>query len=229
MALVYFALAFCFTSLRIFTGGRPMAAPTGAIIKPFCHSKNGKIPKTSAGYNRADAISTNDILNPNWPSAKTEHRSSAPRQRGNLDWERAFVYCPSRPYTADTLIKLPTSNYGRRLYNSKCINDRIINNPAPVGASIARPSAAAEMQFAFRTECIFFASARPVITEIVVTALALFPCRCFVLNSRFCDIPTSDNGIILFCTRVLFHIAANFHRRTANGRPYGSIILEHLL
>ena len=33
--------------------------------------------------------------------------------------------------------------------------------------------------------------------------------------------PTGDNGIILFCTRVLFHIAANFHRRTANGRPYG--------
>ena len=44
---------------------------------------------------------------------------------------------------------------------------------------------------------------------------------------RFCVSPTGDNGIILFCTRVLFHIAANFHRRTANGRPYGSTILEH--
>ena len=44
---------------------------------------------------------------------------------------------------------------------------------------------------------------------------------------RFCVSPTGDNGIILFCTRVLFHIAANFHRQTANGRPYGSTILEH--
>ena len=34
-------------------------------------------------------------------------------------------------------------------------------------------------------------------------------------------IPTGNNGYICFCTRVLFHIAANFHRRTANGRPYG--------
>ena len=30
-----------------------------------------------------------------------------------------------------------------------------------------------------------------------------------------------DNGSILFCTRVLFHIAANLYRRTSNARPYG--------
>ena len=38
---------------------------------------------------------------------------------------------------------------------------------------------------------------------------------------RFCVSPTGDNGSNLFCTRVMFHIAENFHRRTANGRPYG--------
>ena len=37
---------------------------------------------------------------------------------------------------------------------------------------------------------------------------------------RLCAIPTGDIGDNLFCTRVLFHIAANFHKRTANGRPY---------
>ena len=42
----------------------------------------------------------------------------------------------------------------------------------------------------------------------------------------FCASPTGDNGNSLFCTRVLFHIAANFHGRTANGRPYGSKNIE---
>ena len=70
MAIFFTALAFCFTSLRIFTGGRPMAAPTGAIIKPFCHSENGKIPKTSAGYNRATAKTMTSALKPNcFPAA----------------------------------------------------------------------------------------------------------------------------------------------------------------
>ena len=40
-----------------------MAAPTGAIIKPLCHSENGKIPKTSAENNRADAKAIFAILN----------------------------------------------------------------------------------------------------------------------------------------------------------------------
>ena len=70
MVKIFFALAFCFTSLRVFTGGRPMAAPTGAIIKPFCHSENGKIPKTSAGYNRATAKTMTSALKPNcFPAA----------------------------------------------------------------------------------------------------------------------------------------------------------------
>jgi len=30
LEIIAFALAYCFTSLRILTGGRPMAAPTGA-------------------------------------------------------------------------------------------------------------------------------------------------------------------------------------------------------
>ena len=38
---------------------------------------------------------------------------------------------------------------------------------------------------------------------------------------RFCAVPTGDIGSCCLCTRALFHIAANFHRRTANGRPYG--------
>ena len=48
---------------RLSPGGRPMAAPTGAIIKPFCHSENGKIPKTSAENNRADAKTTTAVFN----------------------------------------------------------------------------------------------------------------------------------------------------------------------
>ncbi|MGM9575382.1 MAG: hypothetical protein ACI3VE_05720, partial [Oscillospiraceae bacterium] len=43
-------------------GGRPMAAPTGAITKPFCHSENDKISKTSAENNRAVAIEKRTIL-----------------------------------------------------------------------------------------------------------------------------------------------------------------------
>ena len=63
MTTVYFALALCSAPLRIFTDGRPMAAPTGAIIKPLCHSENGKIPKTSAENNRADAKTTTAVFN----------------------------------------------------------------------------------------------------------------------------------------------------------------------
>ena len=40
-----------------------MAAPTGAIIKPLCHSENGKIPKTSAENNRAGAKTTTAVFN----------------------------------------------------------------------------------------------------------------------------------------------------------------------
>ena len=44
---------------------------------------------------------------------------------------------------------------------------------------------------------------------------------------RFCASPTGEIGKERFCTHVLFYIYADFHRRTANGRPYGSTILEH--
>ena len=44
-------------------------------------------------------------------------------------------------------------------------------------------------------------------------------------NRRFCDSPTGDIGNYRFCTRVLIQIAANIHRRTANGRPYGCRII----
>ena len=46
-------------------------------------------------------------------------------------------------------------------------------------------------------------------------------------NRRFRVSPTGDIGVSRFCTRVLFRTAANYHGRTANGRPYGSTILEH--
>ena len=55
---------------------------------------------------------------------------------------------------------------------------------------------------------------------------ALFPFRCFNSNNRYCVSSTGKIGKCCFCTRVLFYIAANFHRRTANGRPYGNVILE---
>ena len=40
-------------------------------------------------------------------------------------------------------------------------------------------------------------------------------------NRRFRLDPTGDIGVSRFCTRVLFRTAANYHGRTANGRPYG--------
>ena len=40
----------------------------------------------------------------------------------------------------------------------------------------------------------------------------------------FCPCPTGDIGKGCLCTRAPFHIVAIFHRRTANGRPYGSDI-----
>ena len=46
-------------------------------------------------------------------------------------------------------------------------------------------------------------------------------CRGEHCSSAMHRYPTGDNGNYRFCTRVMFHIAANFHRRTANGRPYG--------
>ena len=61
---------------------------------------------------------------------------------------------------------------------------------------------------------------------LVVYALALFSFRFFASCCRFCVSPTGGIVSYLFCTRVLFHIAANLYRRTANGRPYGSVILE---
>ena len=47
MAVVVFALALCFTSLRIFTGGRPMAAPTAVYFLRLCHLDNGNLRKPS--------------------------------------------------------------------------------------------------------------------------------------------------------------------------------------
>ena len=63
MTTVYFALALCSAPLRIFTDGRPMAAPTGGDFNRLCHSNNDKIPKTSAENNRADAKAIFAILN----------------------------------------------------------------------------------------------------------------------------------------------------------------------
>ena len=51
-----------------------------------------------------------------------------------------------------------------------CLNDRVVKNPPPVGASIARPPAAAGKQFGLRAEVIVIAVARP-----VAMAIILFP------------------------------------------------------
>ena len=92
-------------------------------------------------------------------------------------------------------------------------------------ASLVRCSA--HGQSALRMANIAIAVSRPVTQENVAFALAFCFRRCCTSNNRYCVSPTGDNGIILFCTRVLFHIAANFYRRTANGRPYGSTVSEH--
>ena len=59
--------------------------------------------------------------------------------------------------------------------------------------SIARPPAAAGKQFAFKPRVSYL------------------------------RVPDLYIGSNCFCTRALFQIAANFHRRTANGRPYNAI------
>ena len=74
--------------------GRPYASVFFAALS----FRQWQFPKTSAGYNRADAISTNDILNPNWPSVKTEHRSSArrlPESYSHLNHACRFYRCPA--------------------------------------------------------------------------------------------------------------------------------------
>ena len=47
MAIFFSALSLCFTSLRIFTGGRPMAAPTAVYFLRLCHLDNGNLRKPS--------------------------------------------------------------------------------------------------------------------------------------------------------------------------------------
>ena len=76
-------------------------------------------------------------------------------------------------------------------------------------------------RFGLKLYVIVIAVARPVTMQ-----KSLLHSRSLSLSlrhfyKRFCASPTGDNGRNLFCTRVLFHIAANFYRRTANGRPYG--------
>ena len=73
------------------------------------------------------------------------------------------------------------ANFHRRTANGRPYGSVILERHIIVGASIARPSAAAEMQFAFRTECIVFASARPVTMALVYFALAC----CFTLLQIF--------------------------------------------
>ena len=58
MDVISVVLAHRFTSLRISTGGRPMAAPTGAELKPVCHLENGNVTNIAAENNRAAATAT---------------------------------------------------------------------------------------------------------------------------------------------------------------------------
>ena len=77
-------------------------------------------------------------------------------------------------------------------------------------------------------QTVVFTGARPLTSEVFSISLALCFRRCGILYKRFCASPTGGNGNNLFCTRVLFHIAANFHRRTSDARPYGWVIKNRL-
>ena len=106
----------------------------------------------------------------------------------------------------------------RQSVHFRCPNDRAVKNLPPVGASIARPLLAGG---AIRIENGAYRLCA------IPTAGGCREANRFESGGySYCRCPTGNNGSILFCTRVLFHIFANFHRRTANGRPYGSVILE---
>ena len=54
--IILFCTRVLFPSLQISTDGRPMAAPTGAELKPVCHLENGNVTNITADNNRAVAI-----------------------------------------------------------------------------------------------------------------------------------------------------------------------------
>ena len=82
------------------------------------------------------------------------------------------------------------ANLYRRTANGRPYGSVISKRPIIVGASIARP------------------------------VLGVFLIRIKASSYLFCRCPTGDTGKCRFCTRVLFHIAADFHRRTSDARPY---------
>ena len=101
-----------------------------------------------------------------------------------------------------------------------CLNDRVVKNPPPVGASIARPLLAGGAIRIGASNSRFYRRPTVNIGSVLYFTRALFPCRCGILYKRFCASPTGGSGNNLFCTRVLFHIAANSYRRTSDARPY---------
>ena len=102
---------------------------------------------------------------------------------------------------------------------------RIGGLPRP---SIARPPAAAGKQFGLRAEVIVIAVARPVTMQKSLLHSRSLSLSLAHFYKRFCASPTGDNGRNLFCTRVLFHIAANFNRQKTNDRTYGSVFFAAL-
>ena len=96
MAIFFSALSLCFTSLRIFAGGRPMAAPTAAYFKKidycrgdrwflrYAYLENGAVTNSSAGHNRDTAIMKFSILNANRPCASTAGRRLRQQNRLQL-------------------------------------------------------------------------------------------------------------------------------------------------
>ena len=72
----------------------------------------------------------------------------------------AFKSCLSLLRQPDYVLRKCSAYY-------HCLNDRVIKNPAPVGASIARPLLAG-VAIRIRIVRIVFATARPVTMEIVI-------------------------------------------------------------
>ena len=78
-------------------------------------------------------------------------------------------------------------------------------------------------------QIVAIAGARPVIMDVISVALALFfpVVAAFYINA-FAPARPETMAIIYFALALRFTLLGS-HKRTANGRPYGSVFLEHLI
>ena len=102
------------------------------------------------------------------------------------------VFAVARLYPAEVIV------------HYHCLNDRVVKNPPPVGASIARPLLAGGAIRISASNSRFYRRRTVNIGSVLYFTRALFPCRCGILYKRFCDSPTGDIVEIFFALACCF-------------------------